>query len=157
MSENYFKENIDEMAKAVHEFYRQLGKMEGWTMEYDMVYSDLPDEMKGDNVAAAKRIPEVLRHAGLSVVTGGYPRPVIDAKVLEDNIELMAEAEHNGWMNHKKKNDWEWGETRNDSKKIHNLLMPYKDLPEQDKDKDRNAVRNYPEIVKLAGYKIAHS
>jgi hypothetical protein len=50
MLENYFEENIEELAGAVHEYYRQLGKKEGWTMEYDMAYADLPDEIKGDNL-----------------------------------------------------------------------------------------------------------
>jgi hypothetical protein len=85
------------------------------------------------------------------------PRSVIGAKVLDDNIELLAEAEHNDWMNQKLNNGWSYGESRNDSKKIHNLLILYKDLPEQDKEKDRNSVRIYPEIVKMAGYKIVHS
>lgn len=157
MPENYFEENIEELAEAVHEYYRQLGKKEGWTMEYDMAYADLPDEIRGDNTAAARRIPEVLSHARLSVVIEDDLGPVIDVKVLDDNIDLLAEAEHNGWMDQKLNNGWSYGESRNDSKKIHNLLTPYKDLLEQDKEKDRNSVRSYPEIVKMAGYKIVHS
>jgi hypothetical protein len=50
MPENYFEENIEELAETVHEYYRQLGKKEGWAMEYDMAYADLPDEIKGDNL-----------------------------------------------------------------------------------------------------------
>ncbi len=157
MPENYFEENIEELAEAVHEYYRQLGKKEDWTMEYDMAYVDLPDEIKGDNIAAAKRIPEVLSHAKLSVVIEDDPRPAIDAMALDDNIEVLAEAEHDGWMNQKFNNGWSYGGTRNDAKKIHNLLIPYKELTEKDKGKDRNSVRSYPEIVKMAGYKIVHS
>ena len=157
MPENYFEENIEELAEAVHEYYRQLGKREGWIMEYDMVYADLPDEIKGDNIAAARRIPEVLSHAGLGVVTEADPEPAVDTKVLEDKIELLAEAEHNGWLDHKLNNGWSYGETRNDSRKTHNLLIPYNKLLEQDKEKDRNSVRSYPEIVKMVGCKIVHS
>ncbi len=156
MSQNYFEENIEALAEAVHEYYRQLGKKEGWAMEYDMVYANLPDEIKGDNIAAARRIPEVLSHARLCVVTEDDPRPVIDAKVLDDNIEILAEAEHNGWLDHKINNGWGYGETRNDSKKIHNLLIPYRELSEKDKNKDRNSVKCYPEILKMVGYKIVH-
>ncbi len=50
MPENYFEENIEELAETVHEYYRQLGKKEGWAMEYDMAYADLPDEIKADNM-----------------------------------------------------------------------------------------------------------
>ncbi len=157
MSEKYFEGNIEKLAEAVHEYYRQLGKKEGWNMEYDMAYADLPEEIKGDNIAAARRIPEVLSHARLSVVTEDDPRPVIDAEALDDNIKVLAEVEHNGWMDHKIDNGWSYGETRNDPNKKHNLLVAYKKLSEKDKNKDRNSVKSYPEIVKMAGAKIVHS
>lgn len=80
----------------------------------------------------------------------------IATKVLEDNIELLAEAEHDGWMEQKFRSGWVYGLPRDDDKKIHNALIPYIDLAETDKEKDRNAVLNYPVIVMMAGYKIVH-
>lgn len=168
----------EEMAKAVHEYYRKLSKEKGWPVKYNMEYSDLPDDIKADNLAAAARIPEVLSHAGLAVVPDDYSDDPgrsyyktststmrhedyyldtgISPKILEDNIEILAEAEHNGWMEQKRRNGWVYGAQRDDKRKIHNTLIPYKELREEDKEKDRNSVRNYPGIVKIAGYKIVH-
>ena len=169
----------EEMAKAIHEYYRRLCREKGWPVKYDMDYTELPDDIKTDNLAAAARIPEVLSHAGLAVIHDDYPDNSvriyyktstsavvhedhyldkgIDSKILEDNIELLAEAEHKGWMEQKLRNGWVYGAQRDDKRKIHDTLIPYKELREEDKERDRNAVRNYPGIVKIAGCKIVHN
>jgi len=43
------------------------------------------------------------------------------------------------------------GAERNDAKKIHPYIIPYEDLPEEEKEKGRSTVRNYPEMVRQAG------
>lgn len=146
----------DVMAPAVHEYYRQLCKKEGWPNKYDMSFDKLPEGIKEDNRDAAARIPEVIDIVGLVVGPKNRQGPAIDPGVLEENIELLAKAEHDGWMEQKFKRGWKLGSPRDDTRKIHNALIPYNDLPENDKKKDRNSVRSYPDIVKLAGYKIVH-
>ena len=156
-----FKTNADLLAPSVHEFYRKLGEKEGWLREeMDKDYNDLPEDYKEDNRQAAARIPQALELVGLYVVPDSMPS--IDTyeeiqDVLERNLELLAEAEHDGWMEHKIRNGWVYGEKRDDAKKINPALLPYKDLSEQDKDKDRNSVRYYQDILKEAKYKIVSS
>ena len=123
----------------------------------DVPYDSLPEDYKEDNRAAAARIPQVLDLVGLYVVPENFPSPDNEAEMLEiveQNIELLAEAEHNGWADHKKQNGWMPGETRDDAKRIHNCLGPYSGLSEKDKNKDRNSVRKYPAILKQAKFKI---
>jgi len=151
------KELEEKMAVAVHDFYRELCKKEGWPVKYDMDYLELPGEIKADNLAAATRIPKVLSSAGLSVVPDDDPGAAITQEALEDNIEVLAKAEHKGWMEQKEQSGWTYGTQRDDGRKIHPALIPYKALSKEDREKDRNAVRNYPTIVRLAGYKITHS
>lgn len=43
---------------------------------------------------------------------------------------------HNNWMKFKVKEGWIYGEIRDDSKKIHNLLVPYDQLPKEHQAKD---------------------
>ena len=66
----------------------------------------------------------------------------------------MAEAEHDGWMEQKYRDGWVHGMQRNDKEKIHNLLIPYGALTDDEREKDKEAVLHYPEIVKMAGFKI---
>jgi hypothetical protein len=153
-----FKTHAESLAPFVHEFFRDLGRKENWLKkEMDVPYDSLPEDYKEDNRAAAARIPQVLDLVGLYVVPENFPSPDNEAEMLEiveQNIELLAEAEHNGWADHKKQNGWMPGETRDDAKRIHNCLGPYSGLSEKDKNKDRNSVRKYPAILKQAKFKI---
>ena len=152
-----FKMKSEDLAPAVHDCYRKHCKEKDEPIKYDMEYSKLPEEIKADNLAAAERIPEVLSLVGLMVVPEGHQLRAVDTKALEDNIEFLAEAEHDAWLEHKFRSGWVYGLPRDDDKKVHNALIPYIDLAETDKQKDRDAVLNYPVIVKMAGYKIVHS
>jgi len=50
---------------------------------------------------------------------------------------------------------WVYGPPPKDTdKRTHPLLIPYSELPEIEKEKDRRTIRNYPEFARLAGFKI---
>jgi len=152
-----FKLQTEDLAPHVHGFYLDLAKKEGWTPEYPMAFEELPDAIKQDNLAAARRIPDVLGLAGLIVVgknQGSAADPKMVRAIIEANIELLAEAEHDGWMEFKKASGWRLGEKRDDSSKIHPSLKAFNGLRETDKVKDRNAVRHFPEMVERAGFAI---
>jgi RyR domain len=152
-----FKMNSEELAPAVHEDWLALCRTNGWPLSYDMEFEQLPDGVKADNIAAAARIPRVLALVGLAVVVEDHPSTLSRAKVLhaiESNMDLLAECEHDGWMEQKYRDGWSHGLVRDDDAKKHPCLVQYANLSEEDKEKDRNAVRHYPEIVELAGFKI---
>jgi hypothetical protein len=123
-------------------------------------YAKLAEIDKEDNRAAARRVPEVLALVGLGSRRGkdGAPAAVPKNEVkaqLEQNIERLAEAEHDGWMEHRSRNGWRWAETRDDAKKLHPDMLPYAKLPEREKGKDRNTIRHYPDFAARAGFRIA--
>ena len=60
-------------------------------------------------------------------------------------------------MEQKYRDGWSHSLVRDDDNKKHNLLVQYATLSEKEKDKDRNAVRRYPDIAELAGYKIVEA
>lgn len=45
-------------------------------------------------------------------------------------------AQHDQWMAQKKRDGWVYGAVRDDDKKHHPMLVPFKDLPEFEKRKD---------------------
>jgi hypothetical protein len=156
-----FKTNADALAPFIHEFYRQLGIKEGWIKKHlNKDYNDLSNDYKEDNRAAAARIPQILDLVGLYVVQkdhGPDMQPEKIRQILDANLEMLAEAEHNDWMSHKEKNGWNYGEIREEENKIHNCLKPYVELIEQEKGKDRDSIRNFPEILRQAKYKIVET
>lgn len=150
-----FKKLCAQIAPEIHGAY--LENTEAQKVPYRMAFEQLPYSVQKDNHAAAARIPEVLALVGLKVVpadASGEADPEKTAAMIEQHIEMLAEAEHNGWMEYKRLNDWTCSPVRNDARRQHPCLVPYRRLDETDKDKDRNAVRKYPEFVSRAGYKI---
>jgi RyR domain/ATPase family associated with various cellular activities (AAA) len=160
-----FKLNRKAIAPSVHEFFRKLGEDEGWIKEkpkMDKPYKDLDEDIKEDNLAAAERIPDVLRLLGLEIVTKEHSDKMLHVqynKLFDDknDLERLAEAEHDGWWEFKLLNGWEYDEVRNDDLKKHNCLISYNKLSETDKNKDRNSVKSYFEILENAGYQIIRS
>jgi hypothetical protein len=51
-------------------------------------------------------------------------------------------------------NGWQYGKPRDNKLKLHDLLVPYADLPDTQKAKDQDLIDNIPAIVKKAGYRI---
>jgi hypothetical protein len=153
-----FKMHSEELAPAVHGFYRKA--VGGQSVPHDVEFEALPEDVRADNVAAAARIPRVLALVGLVIVSSDHPSTMSDeavARLIDSNIELLAEAEHDGWMEQKYRDGWSHGAARDDATKTHPCLVRYAILSEQDKDKDRNAVRHYPDVVTLSGHKIVEA
>jgi len=105
------------------------------------------------------RIPWLLGLAGLQIVQTPDSGDILtDEQVLEilsepNTLEMLAEEEHDMWVMLKKANGWILGE-RKDAIHSHNLLIPYAELKEPQKKKDRNNVQKIPEQVSLAGFSI---
>jgi hypothetical protein len=147
---------------AIHETWRKLSQEEGWKMQphLNKPYEDLEEVDKEENRAAARRIPEILALAGLKLEKKETADQLDDPGVsdhLEYHIERLAEAEHDSWMEHRKKNGWQYHKYRDDLLKRHPALLPYEKLSENDKKKDRNSVRHFSNMVHLAGYRITRT
>jgi ryanodine receptor 2 len=73
---------------------------------------------------------------------------------LEHHLELCAEAEHIGWMKERRDAGWRYGRVRDNGLRVHPLMVPYDELPESERSKDRDAIRNYPQVLRIAGYRV---
>jgi hypothetical protein len=160
--DNVFKVKSIPFAIDIHKSYNKMTK--GEHVSYDMIYKKLPPNIKSDNIQAAIRIPDILSLISLQIenkkdtVLKEIDDRVLD-ELLEENIDILAEAEHDLWMREKKLNGWrfvEKPEDRKDAKKLHNCLKPYQKLGPLDQKKDKDAVRNYVSIVKKAGFILVY-
>jgi hypothetical protein len=147
--------DIDPIAAAIHETWRTLARADHGSRQHelDRAYVELAESAKEDNRAAARRMNDVLAFAGLTL-SSDPTKPAVPDDALTAALEPMAEAEHNGWMAQRAANGWTWAPTRDDAAKRHPSMRPYAQLPEPEKNKDRNAVRHYPEFAARAGYRI---
>lgn len=53
-----------------------------------------------------------------------------------DNPTAPQSAQHDAWSQDKLNNGWQWGPVKNPEYKEHPCLVPYSELPEEDRRKD---------------------
>ncbi|MBR6022153.1 MAG: Ryanodine receptor Ryr [Kiritimatiellae bacterium] len=87
------------------------------------------------------------------------PRPVdLSGVVLPPGLDVLAEAlaenVHDTWARARLDAGWTWGPVRDDAAKTHPCLVPYADLPESEKDYDRNTAVSTLKFICKAGYRI---
>ena len=87
------------------------------------------------------------------------PNP-IDTSDIELSSELLelteklAENVHDVWAVGRIKEGWTYGEKRNDNLKYSPCLLPYSELPELEKEYDRNTALSTIKAIVALGYNI---
>ncbi len=87
------------------------------------------------------------------------PKPIDTSDIqlpeeLTPLLEAMAKNVHEIWAQERMSQGWTYGEKRDDTLKHHPCLVAYEDLPEEEKDYDRNtSVETLKMILKL-GFNI---
>jgi hypothetical protein len=152
-----FLTQAEMLAPALHQDWLDNLTPAEKTGPYYKTYEELDQEGKAANVASASRIPEILALAGF-VLEQGAATDEEDAEVgdfLKQRLEFLAEAEHQGWDEQKRMEGWTYGPPPKDNdKRTHPLLVPYSELPEGEKDKDRRTIKNYPKYARAGRFKI---
>lgn len=87
------------------------------------------------------------------------PQPVDTSRVelSEDLLELaerMAENVHDVWAKTRIEQGWTYGLERNDAEKKHPCLVPYDQLPEEEKVYDRNTSLETLRFIVAEGFEI---
>lgn len=87
------------------------------------------------------------------------PHPVDTSEVsLPDELikltDKLAENTHEVWATGRLKDGWTYGETRNDEKKTNPCLVPYDDLPDSEKEYDKNTSIETIKLILKLGYRI---
>jgi voltage-gated potassium channel Kch len=75
-------------------------------------------------------------------------------KFTSEEVETLAAVEHERWMQEKRAQGWHYGPVREDSKKIHPSIIPYIQLSESEKEKDRETIRIIPGILSLIDFQV---
>ncbi|MFQ5864543.1 MAG: NAD-binding protein [bacterium] len=145
------------LARAIHEDYVYKQRKEGQTPQTNpsmVPWEELPEQLKESNRRQADHIGIKLQAIGCGIA----PLTDWDAELFEfteEEIELMAEMEHERWMSERLQAGWRYapGE-KNIKKKTSPYLVPMQELPEEIKELDRNTVRELPLFLAQAGFQI---
>lgn len=69
-------------------------------------------------------------------------------------VEHLAKNVHEVWARTRMDEGWAYGVQRNDEDRLHPCLIPYDELPENEKDYDRNTAINTLKLISKLGFKI---
>lgn len=69
-------------------------------------------------------------------------------------VELVARRVHEAWARLRATQGWQYGPVRDDGGKRHPGLVPYDELPEAEKEYDRNTARKTINALRELGYLI---
>ena len=75
-------------------------------------------------------------------------------KELNTLVEQMSKNVHEVWAKTRIDQGWTYGSERNDAEKKHPCLVPYEDLPEEEKVYDRNTSIETLKFILKAGFDI---
>jgi len=144
---------LEDLAEAAHEIYREgLNSRGEATFAASVVYQDLPENFKEQNRQNVRDIPVKLASAGYAMVPARSNEPPFNFP--GDALEYLAEREHVRWMQVKLADGWKHAYKTNDDKKLNQCLVPWSELPEEEKEKDRDMVRNIPRMLARGGYAV---
>ncbi len=87
------------------------------------------------------------------------PQPIDtnDVKLPEELrllVEKMSKNVHEVWAEARIRQGWKYGEQRNDELKTHPCLVPYEELPEEEKEYDRNTSVETLKLILKLGFRI---
>ena len=77
----------------------------------------------------------------------------LSAELLE-LTEFLAKNTHDIWAQQRIAEGWQYGAERNDERKEHPCLIPYEDLPESEKEYDRNTAMETLKVILKLGFRI---
>jgi TrkA-N domain/RyR domain len=147
------------LARLRHDAYIQWERGRGETPATNpsmVPWDELPESLKASNRAFARGVGQKLAASGCALV----PAAVVNVDELpvvfsDDEVEDLARAEHDRWMNDLVALGWQFGEGPKDAiAKRHPLLKPWEELAEVDRERDRGSIRALPGLLAGAGFEI---
>jgi hypothetical protein len=139
------------VARVVHEHFRSAG----WHDASDPAnrqWDDLPEQLKESSRAAARAISRKLEARGLAIRPS---KPGIDNpfEFSLEEVEELAVSEHERWCRERSAAGWKAGVRDIEAMTTPNLI-PWEELPEIEREKDRELVMAIPSWLRKFGYEI---
>lgn len=134
-----------------------------------LAYERLPEAEKEANRDGVRAIPALVAALGYRIVAdasgsgdgagdagavaeaAGTPRVTA---LTDDEVERAAVLEHDRWMAFTRRRGYRHGPTRDDEARTHPDLVPWDDLDEPTRDKDRVRVRAIPQLLATVGLRL---
>lgn len=141
------------VARAIHDDYvtraRQLGITGSAVAEWD----ELDRDTQESNRRAADGAVRALALVGC-VLTPLYGWDGAGFAFSEDELEVLARAEHERWSEDRRRAGWTYAAVRDNDRRRHPALVPWDELPEHEKAKNRESSSELPAVLARAGFEL---
>lgn len=150
-------EALDVLARTLHNAYLHSQTSQGASAAQNasiVSWSDLPAHKKKANQHAAAHVDVKLR------ICSCIPRAADDAAAEvrfppdAETLEVLAQLEHRRWMADKHLAGYSFGPRRDEDRMLHPDLIPWEQLTDADKEKDRENIRQIPKLLQLQHQKV---
>ncbi len=144
------------LARAIHEDYCRQQQAQGDTPETNaslVPWDRLREDLKEDNRRAADAIARKFAAIGCTIIL--MEDWDAEFRFSPAEVEQLAEMEHERWVADKLRAGWRFAPGSKDPEsKTHPCLVPWEELPGEEKEKDRQQVRTHPSTLKHEGFQI---
>ena len=144
--------SLESIAHAIHNRWRAEQLAAGNPAPS---WSELDESRRESNRAQARDIAIKLRSIGSDIAPIGE-RDASEFRFTNEEVEMLAIAEHDRWMDERLKSGWSLGDKDVEHKKTP-YLVPFADLPSDIAEYDRTAVREIPAYLASVGIQIVRA
>lgn len=149
---------IEVMARAKHDDYVELERAKGVrVLDNPSVVSwdDLPETLRDSNRRFASSVAETLARLDATLSPLQNSSDISTLSLSADRLEEMAIKEHDRWEADLRRDGWTYASGPKDPVgKTHPLLVPWDQLSEEEREKDRDAIRAIPRMLARVGYSL---
>lgn len=148
--------NLEALAQTIHREYCETERARGITASQNgalVPWRELPEDLKEANRAQAADIPNKLRLMGYEIAPLHGIKPG-ELKLTAEQLERASRREHDRWMAERRRQGWVYGPVRDNARKHHPQIVLWEELTEEEREKDRNAVRNALVLAGQAGFEL---
>lgn len=132
---SFVRADINDLAVMLNDIYNEKsGGTAGW--------DDLSDHLKRSNIAAADhmivKVRYLLKDDSINELTEYNCRKAYELfeSIEPQERDVCREMEHRRWLRFHQMYNWTYSPDRDDKMRRHPLMLPYKELGEEDKEKD---------------------
>jgi len=150
---------LDTLARGFHDDYvaqQRKKPIQDQDPRKLVPWEDLTEDIKGSNRAAADHIEIKLRAIGYRLVKTGDTADPVRAFSPEE-LELLARMEHERYCAQRWLAGWRYDPSESDPiAKTNPTLVPWDNLSEREREKDRDQVAAMPQVLDTIGLAISH-
>jgi hypothetical protein len=141
------------LPRSIHERYCEARMAEG-ELPVDnpslKPWHAVDEDLRQSNRERADHVVYLLGRMGYAIDEARTDTPSA-ISFNKENLEQLSRLEHMRWTAERRLAWWSFGAIRDNALRRHPLLVPYDALEESEKEKDRQTIRDIPEVLRRAG------